>query len=323
MHYLITGGAGFVGSHLAEYLLKLGHKVSVIDNLSTGCIENIEHLKNDTRFSYKIDCVTNESLVANMIDKCDIIIHLAAVVGVKLVVNNPIHTLNSNISGITTILKKAQKKGKKILIASSSEVYGKSDKIPFGEDYNLVIGAPVKTRWGYACSKALNEFLALAYWKEKKLPVIICRFFNIVGPRQTGRYGMVMPNFITQALEQKPITVYGDGTQTRCFIYVKEVCKIVTDLSLNDKAVGEIYNVGSQEEITIRELANKIKNKINSTSILKYVPYKDAYGKNFEDMQRRVPDISKLTKLLGYAPKIKTDQIIEEMITWHHKNNQI
>ncbi len=314
MNYLITGGAGFIGSHLAEYLLEKGHNVAILDNLSTGSMENIHHLKENPLFSYRIDTVANVSLLSEMVSRCDIIIHLAAAVGVNLVVESPVQTIHTNVDGTEFVLKEANKKKKKILIASTSEVYGKSNKIPFQEDDDLILGPPTKGRWSYACSKALDEFLALAYWREKKLPVVICRFFNTVGPRQTGRYGMVLPRFIKQALSNSPITIYGDGTQSRCFIYVMEVCKAIYDLSIEEKAVGEIYNIGSQEEITITDLAYKVRDKVGISTEIKYIPYHEAYSQGFEDMQRRVPDIQKIQKLLNFSPRITLDQILDKMI---------
>lgn len=303
MHYFITGGAGFIGSHLCEYLLEQGHRVSVLDNLSTGSMDNILHLKGNSLFSYEIDSVTNVPLLGKMVSECDIVIHLAAAVGVNLVVESPVQTIHTNVDGTEFVLKEANKKKKKVLIASTSEVYGKSNKIPFQEEDDLILGPPTKGRWSYACSKALDEFLALAYWREKKLPVVICRFFNTVGPRQTGRYGMVLPRFIKQALSNSPITVYGDGTQSRCFIYVGEVCKAIYSLTLEDKAVGEIYNIGSQEEITIADLAHRVRDKVGISTEIKYIPYHDAYTQGFEDMQRRVPCIKKIHQLLGFLQR--------------------
>src|SRR6188768_2680602 len=259
MKALITGGAGFIGSHLAERLLDLGHDVAVIDDLSTGSIENIAQLKSCTRFSYVVDSVTNEPLLAELIDGCDVVFHLAAAVGVKLIVERPVHTIETNVHGTEVVLKHANKKKKLVFLASTSEVYGKSNDVPFREDSDLVLGATVKHRWAYACSKAIDEFLALAYWKERKLPIVIVRFFNTVGPRQTGQYGMVIPNFVGQALAGQPITVFGDGEQTRSFTYVGDVVDALVRLVAEPKAVGQVFKIGNTEEISILALARKVR----------------------------------------------------------------
>ena len=316
MRYLITGGAGFIGSHLCEHLLQQGHEVFIIDDLSTGSIENIEHLRTDKHFHVQIDTIANVPLLAELVDRCDTVIHLAAAVGVQLVMENPIKTIQTNVAGTELVLRQANKKKKKVLIASTSEVYGKSEKIPFREDQDLVLGPPTKGRWRYACSKALDEFMALAYWEEKKLPVVIFRLFNTVGPRQTGRYGMVLPRFAKQALAGAPITVYGDGKQTRCFTYVKEVCEILSRLALEEKAVGEIYNIGGQDEIAMRDLAEKVKQYTHSSSEIVYLPYEQVFGKDFEDFARRVPATDKLFNLLGIRPHMTIDQILAEMVEY-------
>ena len=299
MNVLITGGCGFIGSHLAEKLLNDGHEVYVIDDLSTGSIDNIKHLRTNPKFHLNIDTITNELLLSSIVDKVDLIYHLAAAVGVQLVVKSPIKTIETNIHGTEVVLKAAEKKKIKVLIASTSEVYGKSEKLPYSEDDSFLIGSSMLGRWSYACSKALDEFLAMAYWKEKKLPVVITRFFNTIGPRQTGQYGMVVPTFIKQALSGKPITVYGDGKQSRCFTYVGDVVKAIIALMENDKAVGEIFNIGNTEEISIENLAKKIKQMTNSSSEIVHVSYDQAYEQGFEDMRRRIPDISKLSKMLS------------------------
>lgn len=317
MKHLITGGAGFIGSHLAEELINNGEYVLIIDDLSTGNIENIEHLKDNRNFHYHIDTIRNEQLMAELIDKCDVVFHLAAAVGVKLIVESPVRTIETNIAGTEIVLKLANKKKKKVIIASTSEVYGKGDDLPFKEDNDLVLGPTYKGRWSYACSKALDEFLALAYYKEKKLPVIIVRLFNTVGPRQTGAYGMVIPTFVRQALLGHPITVYGDGKQSRCFAYVKDVVKAIIDLSRHPKAIGEIFNIGSDEEITIEDLALLVKEMTKSHSEIVYVPYDKAYEKGFEDMQRRVPDILKVKNLIGFRPTQDIRGIIETIIDYH------
>ena len=303
MRALITGGAGFIGSHLAEALLDAGHEVEVVDDLSTGSMENIEHLKNRRGFQYVIDSVTNEDLLAEQTDRCDVVFHLAAAVGVKLIVERPVHTIETNVHGTEVVLTQANKNSQKkklVIVASTSEVYGKSTEIPFREDADLRLGATWKHRWAYACSKALDEFLALAYWKEKKLPVIVVRLFNTVGPRQTGQYGMVVPNFVKQALAGQPITVFGDGSQSRSFTYVGDVVDALMRLVDEPKAVGEVFNVGNGQEISILGLAEKIKEMTGSQSEIVKVPYDQAYGAGFEDMPRRVPDITKLQKFTGY-----------------------
>ena len=311
---LITGGAGFVGSHLAEQLLAGGHEVLVLDNLSTGSIDNITHLKSNPSFSYVIDSVTNEPLLAEMIDRSDVVFHLAAAVGVKLIVEQPVHTLETNVHGTEVVLKHANKKKKLVFIASTSEVYGKSTDVPFREAADLVLGPTAKHRWAYACSKLIDEFLALAYWKEKKLPVVIVRLFNTVGPRQTGQYGMVLPTFVRQALAAQPITVFGDGTQSRSFTYVGDVVEALIKLAQEPKAVGDVFNIGNTDEVTIRELAERVKSMTKSSSPIQNVPYDVAYEAGFEDMPRRVPDISKIQSLIGFAPKLGLDDIIRSVI---------
>jgi len=311
---LITGGAGFVGSHLAEQLLAGGHEVLVLDNLSTGSIDNITHLKGHPSFSYVIDSVTNEPLLAEMIDRSDVVFHLAAAVGVKLIVEQPVHTLETNVHGTEVVLKHANKKKKLVFIASTSEVYGKSTDVPFREAADLVLGPTAKHRWAYACSKLIDEFLALAYWKEKKLPVVIVRLFNTVGPRQTGQYGMVLPTIVRQALAAQPITVFGDGTQSRSFTYVGDVVEALIRLAQEPRAVGDVFNIGNTDEVTIRQLAERVKSMTKSASPIQNVPYDVAYEAGFEDMPRRVPDISKIQSLIGFAPKLGLDDIIRSVI---------
>ncbi len=316
MKFLITGGAGFIGSHLAEGLLAEGHEVCVIDDLSTGSIENIEHLKGRKGFSYVIDTIMNSPLLAELIDKCDVVFHLAAAVGVMLIVESPVRTIETNVKGTEEVLKHANKKKKKVIIASTSEVYGKSAEKLFNEDGDLVFGPTTKGRWSYACSKAIDEFLGLAYWKEKSLPVVIVRFFNIVGPRQTGRYGMVIPRFVKQALQNKPVTVFGDGRQSRCFAHVRDAVRGLIKISQTDGMVGEIINLGNNEEISIEDLAKKIKAATASNSEIKYISYDEAYEEGFEDMQRRVPDLSKINKLIGYKPEYSLDDIINDVVSY-------
>ena len=314
MRALITGGAGFIGSHLAEALLSGGHQVLVLDNLSTGSIENIAHLKGRRGFEYFIDSVNNEPLLAELIDRSDVVFHLAAAVGVKLIVEQPVHTIETNVHGTEMVLKHANKKKKLVVIASTSEVYGKSTDVPFREDSDLVMGPTPNQRWAYACSKAIDEFLALAYWKERKLPVIIVRFFNTVGPRQTGRYGMVIPNFVRQALAGEPITVFGDGTQSRSFTHVADVVGALLKLVVEPKAIGQVINLGNTEEVTIRALAERVRTLAASSSPIKNVSYDEAYGSGFEDMPRRVPELSKARKMIGYEPKFGLDDILVEVI---------
>lgn len=320
MKYLITGGAGFIGSHLAEALLKDKNEIFIIDDLSTGSIKNIEHLKANPKFHCTIESILNGNHLAELVDKSDIVFHLAAAVGVRLIVESPVRTIETNISGTEVVLMSAAKKRKKVFIASSSEVYGKSTKIPFKEDGDMILGPTSKGRWSYACSKAIDEFLAIAYWHEKKTPTVISRLFNTVGPRQTGRYGMVIPRFVKQALSNEPITVYGTGKQSRCFTAVSDVVDAIIKLVNTDKAIGQVFNIGSTEEITIEELAKKVKDKTKSKSAIKYVPYDEAYESGFEDMLRRVPDLTKVNKAIGYKPTKNIDQILDDVIE-HCKTN--
>jgi nucleoside-diphosphate-sugar epimerase len=315
----ITGGAGFIGSHLAEALLEAGDQVSVLDNLSTGSISNIEHLKGRPGFRYAIDSVTNEPQLAELVDDCDVVFHLAAAVGVKLIVEAPVHTIETNVHGTEVVLRHANKKKKLVVIASTSEVYGKSTDVPFREDADLVLGPTTKHRWAYACSKAIDEFLALAYWKEKRLPVIIARFFNTVGPRQTGRYGMVIPNFVRQGLSGQPITVHGDGRQTRSFCDVSDVVEGLLRLVREPRAVGEVFNVGNDEEVTIMALAERVREMTGSRSPIVTIPYDQAYESGFEDMPRRVPDLSKIHALVGYTPRANLDGILAGVIDFFQR----
>ena len=317
MRVLITGGAGFIGSHLSDAYLQRGDEVSVIDDLSTGTIDNIQHLKSNPKFHYTIDSVHNQPVTAELVDQSDIVIHLAAAVGVKLIVESPVRTIETNVRGTEVVLALANKKQKRVLIASTSEVYGLSTDVPFKEDGNLVMGATTKGRWSYACSKAIDEFLALAYWREKKLTTTIVRLFNTVGPRQTGRYGMVIPTFVKQALAGRPITVYGNGKQTRCFGFVGDVVGALIKLMDTTDSVGQVFNIGSSEEISILQLAEKVKKLTNSSSEIVFVPYDEAYEEGFEDMPRRVPDTSKINKLVGFKPEITLDGILESVISFH------
>jgi UDP-glucose 4-epimerase len=317
LRVLITGGAGFIGSHLSDAYIQRGDEVFIIDDLSTGSIDNIHHLKGHPRFHYVIDSVHNHPIVAELIDQCDVIFHLAAAVGVKLIVESPVRTIETNVRGTETILHHANKKKKKVLVASTSEVYGLSSDFPFKEDGNLVMGATTKGRWSYACSKAIDEFLALAYWREKKLPVIVVRLFNTVGPRQTGQYGMVIPNFVKQALSGRPITVYGDGKQSRCFGYVGDVIGALINLMEHPEAVGQVFNIGSNEEVSILDLAQRVKALTNSESEIVFVPYDEAYEEGFEDMPRRIPDITKVNNLVGFRPTMPLDGILQSVIDYY------
>jgi len=317
MKALITGGAGFVGSHLAEALLERGEEVFVIDNLSTGSIDNIEHLKARPGFHYTIDTILNEPVLAELVDRVDVVFHLAAAVGVRLIVESPVNTIETNVHGTERVLTLANKKRKKVLLTSTSEVYGKANSVPFREDGDLVLGPTSKGRWSYACSKAIDEFLALAYHKERHLPVVVARLFNTVGPRQTGRYGMVIPSFVKQALLGHPLTVYGDGAQTRCFTFVADVVGQLIALAEAKEAVGEVFNIGNdREEVTILDLAKRVKARTTSRSEIVLVPYDQAYEEGFEDMHRRVPDLRKLRALTGYEPKVQLDEILDRVTAY-------
>lgn len=316
MRYLITGGAGFIGSHLAERLLVRGDHVVLLDNLSTGSMENIRHLKTSSQLEYHLDSIENRQLVAELVDDADVIVHLAAAVGVRLIVESPVRTIETNVNGTQLILEAAAKKKKMVLTASTSEVYGKSTQIPFREEADLVLGPTTKGRWSYAASKALDEFLALSYWKEKKVPVIVVRFFNTVGPRQTGRYGMVLPNFVKQALNNATIEVYGDGKQSRCFCDVRDTVQAAIKLLDSEKSVGEVVNIGNTEEITIEDLAKRVKERTGSESKISYIPYDKAYEPGFEDMMRRVPCVDKLTAITGFRPQTPLNEIIDRVATY-------
>jgi UDP-glucose 4-epimerase len=313
MRYLITGGAGFIGSHLAEALLAAGHEVLAVDDLSTGAIANIEHLKAAPRFRYRVETCADVPFAAECVDWADAVFHLAAAVGVELIVASPVRTIETNVYLTEVLLKQAAKKRKKVLVASTSEVYGKATKVPFHEADDLVLGPPTKGRWSYACSKLLDEFLALAYGKEKQVPVVVVRLFNTVGPRQTGRYGMVLPRFVDQALAGGPITVYGDGTQTRCFTYVGDTVRALAALIEAPAAVGEVVNIGGTDEISIMGLAERVRAHVNPAASIITVPYEQAYEPGFEDMPRRVPDTSKARRLIGWEPRVGLDEIIERV----------
>lgn len=314
MKVLITGGAGFIGSHLAERLLKNGHEVSVIDNLSTGSLKNIEGYRKHSSFDFVEGDIRNTELIKPLTEQCDMVYHLAAAVGVKLIADRPVHTIETNISGTEVVLDTANKYGKKILIASSSEVYGKNETVPFREDDDIVLGSTRMSRWSYACSKAIDEFLGLAFHQQYKLGVVIGRFFNTIGPRQTGQYGMVVPRFVQRALENEPISIYGTGQQRRCFCYVGDLIDAVTGLMNSREAAGQVYNIGSSEEITIESLADKIIKMTNSKSKKEFVPYEKAYGRPIEDMMRRVPNLERIKKMTGWEPKTSLDEALWAII---------
>lgn len=335
-NYLITGGAGFVGSHLSEALLEQGERVTIIDNLSTGRFENISHLTDHPRFRFAIDTITNEVVMDRLVSQCDTVVHLAAAVGVELIIQDPVRAIETNILGTRSVLQVASRYRKKVLLASTSEIYGKSEQVPFDEEEDRVIGPPTKSRWSYSTSKAVDEFLGLAYHRQKGLPVVIFRLFNTVGPRQTGRYGMVVPRFVRQALEGEPLTVYGDGSQTRCFLHVKDAVRAIIALAESHEAVGEVFNVGSTEEISILDLAKRVLATVDDLSSarqpprtsappppsssapqpprLKLVPYEEAYEAGFEDMRRRVPDISKIRRCVGWEPDGSLEAILSDVV---------
>jgi UDP-glucose 4-epimerase len=322
LRYLITGGAGFIGSHLAERLIDRGDHVVLLDNLSTGSMENIRHLKASSLLEYHLDGIENRQLLAELVDDADVVVHLAAAVGVKLIVESPVRTIETNVNGTQFILEAACRKRKLVLTASTSEVYGKNTNVPFHEDADLVLGPTTKGRWSYAASKALDEFLALSYWKEKKLPVIVVRFFNTVGPRQTGRYGMVVPNFVKSALDNSAISVYGSGKQSRCFCDVRDTVEAVIRLINTERSVGEVINIGNTEEITIEDLAKVVKQRTGSASPIQYIPYDQAYEPGFEDMMRRVPSVDKLHRLTGFLPATPLAEIIDRVTAYFREKNE-
>jgi len=323
MRVLITGGAGFVGSHLADALLDAGHVVHALDDLSTGSIENIRHLKSHERFEYTIDTARTARIVAELVDEADVVYHLAAAVGVELIVESPVRTIETNVHTTEVVLQSAAKKKRPVFLASTSEVYGKSAALPFKEDGDLVLGATMLGRWSYAASKAVDEFLALAYWKERKLPTVIGRLFNTVGPRQTGRYGMVVPRFVRQALADQPLTVYGDGGQRRVFCHVADVVRALVALMMTEETYGEVFNIGGTEEVSITELAKRVRALAGSDAEIVYVPYDEAYEPGFEDMMRRVPDTSKLRGRLGWEPHCSLEQTITDVIEHHRRAGEV
>ncbi len=314
MKALITGGAGFIGSHLADALMARGDQVTLLDNLSTGRYENIAHLDGHPNFQMVIGTILNESLVDKLIERCDVVFHLAAAVGVELIIKKPLESMTTNIKGSELVLEMAHRYRKKVLIASTSEIYGKNTHGPLREDTDRVLGSPLKSRWSYSTSKAVDEILAYVYWKEMGVPTIIVRLFNTVGPRQSGAYGMVIPRFVGQALSGKPLQVHGDGKQSRCFVHVADVVGAFLKLVDHPAAIGQVFNLGSQEEVTIGELAERVIRITGSSSRIDYIPYAQAYEEGFEDMPRRVPDISKIRELIGFTPTILLDRIIESVI---------
>lgn len=313
MFALITGGAGFIGSHLAEALLARGEKVICIDDLSTGSVDNLRHLRSHPSLRCYFESIMDRHLLAELVDEADVTFHLAAAVGVRRIIESPVRTIETNVKGTELVLEAAAKKRKLVFLASTSEVYGKNNKVPFDEDDDTTLGPTAKSRWSYAGSKMLDEFLALAYWKEKKLPVVIGRLFNTVGPRQTGRYGMVLPTFITQALEGSPLTVFGTGKQSRCFGYVGDAVEAILRLVATDRAVGEVVNIGNDEEITIENLAALVKERTRSTSPIEFIPYDQAYEPGFEDMARRVPSLEKLLRLTGFRPSTPLTSAVDRV----------
>lgn len=314
MKALITGGAGFIGSHVAEALLERGHQVTVLDNLSTGRYENIAHLAGHPSFQVVIGTILNEALVDKLVERCDVVFHLAAAVGVELIISKPLESMTTNIKGSEIVLEMAHRYRRKVLIASTSEIYGKNINGPLREDTDRILGSPLKSRWSYSTSKAVDEILAYVYWKEKGVPTIIVRLFNTVGPRQSGAYGMVIPRFVGQALAGKPLQVHGDGKQSRCFLHVNDVVNALGQLVEHPGAVGQVFNLGSQEEVTIEELAKRVIQMTGSTSSMEYLPYEEAYEEGYEDMPRRVPDISKIRALIGFQPTMNLDEIIASVV---------
>ncbi|MFC1699096.1 GDP-mannose 4,6-dehydratase [Candidatus Omnitrophota bacterium] len=316
MEALVTGGAGFIGSHLCEKLLERKYRVTALDNLSTGRYENIAHLKENANFNLVVGSILDQNLVDKLSEKTDIIFHLAAAVGVELIVKQPLESLTTNIKGSEIVLDMAQRYNRKVLITSTSEIYGKNTNGPLKEDDDRILGSPLKSRWGYSTAKAVDEMLSYVYWKEKGLPTVIVRLFNTVGPRQTGTYGMVIPRFVVQALKGEALTIYGDGTQSRCFLHVQDAVGALVQLMLNQRSQGQVFNLGSQEEITIKGLAEKIIQLTGSSSSIVYIPYDQAYEEGFEDMQRRVPEIKKIQNLINYRPTFNLESILKSVIKY-------
>ena len=319
-HALITGGAGFIGSHLSDRLIAAGHTVTIIDNLSTGRFQNIAHLEGNPRFRYAIEDIRNIHVLDRLVSECDVIFHLAAAVGVHKIISQPISTIEVNIGGTEVVLQTARRYRKKVLVASTSEVYGKGIRFPFHEDDDTVLGPTIRSRWSYAASKAIDEFLALAYHREVELPVVIFRLFNTVGPRQTGQYGMVLPRFVQSALANQPIRVYGDGQQQRCFCNVADVVAAIHDLSEAPAAVGQVFNIGSSEEISIMDLAQRVRQQANSQSEINLIPYEEAYETGFEDFRRRIPSLDKIKHIIEWEPTTPLDKTIDQIIAYYREN---
>jgi UDP-glucose 4-epimerase len=313
---LVTGGAGFIGSHLTESLLAASHEVVVLDDLSTGNLGNLQTVQGDPRLSVVVGSVTDESLVQKLVDGVDVVYHLAAAVGVRLILERPVQTIETNIEGAGVVLRAAVHRMRRVVLASTSEVYGKNDRVPLSEEDDRVLGPTTRNRWSYACSKAIDEFLGLAYHRERGLPVVIVRYFNTVGPRQTGRYGMVVPRFVRQAIDGEPITVYGDGAQTRCFTDVEDAVRATIALSMAAETAGQVFNLGTSHEVTIAELAERVRRLAGSASSIVYVPYDEAYQPGFEDLRRRVPDISKVERVIGYRPQVSLDETLRRVIRY-------
>jgi UDP-glucose 4-epimerase len=321
MRCLVTGGAGFIGSHLCDLLISAGQTVHVLDDLSTGSLENVRHLEAREEFALTVGSVADERLVGELVGQADVVVHLAAAVGVRLVVESPVHAIETNVHCTEVVLAQADSHRKPVLIASTSEVYGKSAALPFTEDGDLQLGATDKSRWAYACSKAIDEFLAMAYWRERRLPITVARLFNTVGPRQTGSYGMVVPRLVSQALAGEQLSVYGDGLQTRCFCHVADVVRALAGLMNDERAYGNVFNVGATTEMTILELAQRVLSGTGSTSEIRLVPYEEAYGEGFEDMYRRVPDITKVRGLIGWSPELSIEDIITDVVAYQRSGS--
>lgn len=319
MHALITGGAGFIGSHLTERMLQDGHDVTILDNLSTGRLENVAPLERDPRVHVVVGTILNESLVDKLVERCDVVFHLAAAVGVELIVKHPFESLLTNIRGSEIVLEMAHRYRKRMLITSTSEIYGKNTNGPLKEDEDRILGSPLKSRWSYSTSKAVDEILAYTYWKEKGLPTVIVRLFNTVGPRQTGAYGMVIPRFVQQALRGEPLTVYGDGRQSRCFLHVLDAAQAIAALMALPETAGEAFNIGSQEEVTIEQLAQRVITCTGSRSVIRHIPYDEAYEEGFEDMARRVPDTGKAKRFIGFSPTMTLANILESVVAFHRR----
>ena len=319
MKVLITGGAGFIGSHLADELIKKGNEVVVLDDLSTGRFENIAHLDGKKNFHFVEGTILNEALVDKLVEKCDVVYHLAAAVGVDLIVKKPLESLTTNIKGSEIVLEMVHRYHKKVLITSTSEIYGKNANGPLKEDDDRILGSPLKSRWSYSTAKAVDEMLAYEYWRQKQVPVVIVRLFNTVGPRQTGAYGMVVPRFVTQALKDEAVTIYGTGKQSRCFLHVKDVVDTLVKLMNKDDTVGKVFNIGSQEEISIENLARKIIDITKSKSSVTYIPYSKAYEEGFEDMERRVPDTQRVKEAVGFKPTVDLEGIIKSVVEYYKK----